>query len=208
MSAENTSNKQTVDRDRDADNGSSPIEIHYDEWDEVLGRLDSLEAFKEHVVRPMREDLKEAYDVIEQKQARIDDLESRFDSLESRVSELDARTNMLQVIEQADSIEPKQRSTVLIQHLKRAAEKKGQDGGRKRAAINRDDAEKILHHPDVHRTTIYSDMERAQDLVGDKDVLVYKTSDGKGRRLIMNLDAGSLPTSLTERTVDGFTRSE
>lgn len=184
------------------------IDINYDEWDAVLGRLDSVEAYQDHVVSSLRENLEDAVETIETQQVQIDDLQNQIDSMQRSVGEIDTRTNLLEVIDHSDSMGAKQRSTVLIQHLKRAAEREGEKGNKQRAAINRDDAEKVLHHPDVHRTTIYSDMERAESLVGNVDVLDYQRKAENGRRLVMDLDAGSLPRNISEKTVGGFTEDE
>jgi hypothetical protein len=107
---------------------------------------------------------------------RVEELEAklgRLDELEQRIKELDERTDMLRLIEDSDQMEGKERSTALIQHAINEFQRKD----RAQITFDRDRAEEILHHPDVHRTTIYTDMERCADLIGDDDICAYKQSD-------------------------------
>lgn len=130
----------------------------------------------------------------EQLEAKLAQREERIDELECRLAAVDDRTDLLDLVEHADDTSGKQRSLALIQHLKRKAEQRTDDDTDAVAAVTRDRAEEVLHHPDVHRTTIYDDMRRAVRLVGDEDILSY--DDAGERRLKLNLEAGALPTEV------------
>lgn len=146
------------------------------------GRIDSLE------------------ESVAERDRRIAELEGTIQRQASRVNELDARTDMLQLVECSDSLDGRQRSIALIQHLKKAAEKKRKRGNKAHASVNREQAEEALHHPDVDRTTIYTDMKRAARLVGDNTVLSYESTTGGGSRLELNLENGELPASVGPST--------
>lgn len=132
-------------------------------------------------------DLEEGNDELREEIAGLrDQLQNRDAVIErqaERIDRLEQRTDLLQVVEQADEMEAKQRSAALIQHLKRKAERRSADEP-SRAAVNREEADEALHYPDVERTTIYRDMERAARLVGDTDVCEYG-----GGELVLDLDA-------------------
>ncbi|WP_229380519.1 hypothetical protein [Haloarcula marismortui] len=85
----------------------------------------------------------------------------------------------------------KQRAVTLVQHLHRAAKARERRAEPPAATVDRDEAEEALHYPNIDRTTIYRDMERAARLI-DGDALQY--TNGKLR---LDLDAGSLPRKYT-----------
>jgi len=109
-------------------------------------------------------DITRLEDKVEQLEAELD----RVDHLEDRMAELDARTDMLQLIEETDQMEPEQRSVTLVQHLHRKATRKHKRGRKASAIIDAGGAQDALHYPDLDRTTFYADMERAGRLVGDR----------------------------------------
>ena len=140
--------------------------------------------------------LRDRADEIQTLEAELEAKDERIDELEARVDELDGRTDLMRVIEQSDKMTGKQRSITLLQHLQRAAQKQGSDcsvNSGAKASVTREQAEIALQHPDVHRSTIYSDMERAVDLVGDTDVCWYGSNGDNETRLWLDLDAGGLP---------------
>jgi predicted nuclease with TOPRIM domain len=128
-------------------------------------------------------------------------LRSRADDIEGDVAELDSRTDLLQVLQQPDEMDGEQRSVALILHLKRAAEhqKDRPHDSQAKAEITPEEAERVLQYPDIDRTTIYSDMERAERLVGDKSVLWYHSGGYGDTSLRINLEAGDLPGTVTGR---------
>lgn len=145
------------------------------------------------------EELEEAK---EQAEAERDEAREERDELRGRVDELDTRTDMLHLVEHADDMTPKQRSMALIQHLHRAAKREDERGRKSTASVNRDEAEAALHHPDVHRTTIYEDMDRAIRLVDNRNVLHYYRHDGE-KRLKLSLEAGNVPPALLNGDANG-----
>jgi len=94
---------------------------------------------------------------------RIDDLEVVTETvaeLEDRVERLEQRTDMLRLIEQADEMDHEQRRAALWQHcVRRARQRDGE------VVLDRDAAETALHHPDIHRTTVYDDMAAVAEAV-------------------------------------------
>lgn len=105
---------------------------------------------------------------------RIDDLEAVTQTvaeLEERVQRLEQRTDMLRLIEQADEMDHEQRRAALWQHCVRRARQRGGE-----VVLDRDAAETALHHPDIHRTTVYDDMAAVADAVTG-DVAKYVARD-------------------------------
>lgn len=154
---------------------------------ELSARMDALSK----QVSGLREEL---HDEREQRTELGDELEARderIDELEAEVAQLDARTDILEVVENADKMSGKQRAVTLVQHLHRAAKARERRDEPPAATVDRDEAEEALHYPNIDRTTIYRDMERAARLI-DSDALQY--TNGKLR---LDLDAGSVPRKYT-----------
>jgi len=150
-------------------------------------RLDALST----QVSGLREEL---HDEREQRAELRDELEARderINELEAEVARLDARTDILEVVENADKMSGKQRAVTLVQHLHRASKARERRDDPPAATIDRDEAEEALHYPNIDRTTIYRDMERAARLI-DSDALQYTNGE-----LRLDLDAGSLPRKYT-----------
>lgn len=146
-------------------------------------------------------------DVREERDALRDDVEAlqeENEELREEIERLDARTDLLNLVENSDEMTAKQRRIVLIQHLKKAAEKERERGRDAKASVNKDEAEAALRYPDIDRTTIYDDLREAPDLVGKKNVLWYESSSGGESRLKLNLEKGDLPGSVVgQRTRNG-----
>lgn len=116
------------------------------------------------------------YEELAALEERIEILEDELTDLRAlrdRVDELDARTDIMQLVEDSDDLEGRGRSIRLIQHMQRKASRQQMS----RIALTRDQADEALHYPDVHRTTIYTDMERCADLIGDKQICWYQQAD-------------------------------
>lgn len=154
---------------------------------ELSTRMDALSK----QVSGLREEL---HDEREQRAELEDELEARderIDELEAEVARLDARTDILEVVENADKMSGKQRAVTLVQHLYRAAKARERRDEPPAATVDRDEAEEALHFPDIDRTTIYRDMERAARLIDGK-ALKYENGE-----LRLDLDAGTLPGKYT-----------
>jgi len=76
--------------------------------------------------------------------------------LRERVQRLEERTDMLRLIERVDTIDAQQRRAALWQHCVREV-RQSRAG---KIALTHDDVERVLHHPDVDRTTLYEDMRK------------------------------------------------
>lgn len=127
--------------------------------------------------------------------------------LEARVSDLEARTDMLRLVEEADELDYKQRRLALLHHLERKALEKADRPDEAvqnqcKASIDHELAEEVLHYPDIDRTTLYNDMRKAAEMVGDGRVCWYDGS--KPASLHLNLERaadGQLPEHI-KRTSD------
>lgn len=152
--------------------------------DDVVARVDALSTQLTGVREELHSEREERRDL----ERQLEERDERISNLEAEIARLDARTDLLRLVENADEMDAKQRSTALVQHLHSKAKARERRDERPAAAVNRDEAEEALRFPAVERTTIYRDMERAERLVGDKAVLEY--ADGE---LVLDLEAGSLP---------------
>lgn len=124
---------------------------------------------------------------------------------DERLKEVEATTDMLRLVEEADDTSPEQRRVAMLQHLERKAKKKGERGdeaalSRPKAALTHELAEEILHYPDIHRTTLYNDMEEAAKMVGDERVCWYEGQPEA--KLVVNLEHGGLPSHIAGRSVN------
>jgi chromosome segregation ATPase len=140
----------------------------------------------------LEDDLQEERDRRADLEATVDEQAETISRLQQRVAELDDRTDMLSLVEDADQADGQQRSAALIQHLVRAAQRREQRDEPPRQAVDRAEAEQALHYPDVDRTAIYHDMQRAERLFGDEAVLWY--DDGE---LKINLEAAEDDAAFT-----------
>jgi regulator of replication initiation timing len=166
---------------------------------ELLARVDALS----QQVDSLRDQLRDAEAEREALQNDVAELREENEDLRGEIERLDARTDLLDVLEEVDSMDGRQRSVALIQHLRRAAERQRERGRPAKASVNRDEAESALQYPDVERTTIYRDMNRAARLVGDESVLRYDSDTGGDSRLRLNLEDGNLPGSVAGKRIDG-----
>ncbi|WP_236035439.1 hypothetical protein [Haloarcula rubra] len=172
--------------------GSSPDANPGDEGLETTvqaleARLDALST----QVSGLREELHDERDVREELEEELAARDERVDELEAEVARLDARTDILEVVENADKMSGKQRAVTLVQHLHRAAKARERRDEPPAATVDRDEAEEALHYPNIDRTTIYRDMERAARLINGR-ALQYENGE-----LRLDLDAGSLPRKYT-----------
>ena len=157
--------------------------------DELHARLDT----QSTKLQTLRDELNEERQQREQLEQQLAQRDERIQTLEQRLAEVDQRTDMLELVETSDDLDGEDRSKTLIQHLQRAAHRRRERDEPAAASVDRDEAEAALHHPDVDRTTIYRDMERAVRLVGDDDLLRYE--DGELR---LDLRDSTLPAEFTD----------
>ena len=151
--------------------------------------------------------LQNAWDTIEELRELLDEtnkeiqlIEEEQQTLQHELNDINKRTNLLRLIESGEEVDGKQRSVILIQSLRRAAERKSDRDREARSSVNREEAERALGHPDVDRTTIYTDMQRAERLVDNQDILQYAKNPNGETRLRMNLEAGELPKKFSGTT--------
>lgn len=130
-------------------------------------------------------------------EARLDAKTDTIQDLRDELARVNQRTDLLRLVENADELSPQQRSAALLQHLQQAAEREQTRGRTPQHSLTRDQADEALHHPDVDRTTIYTDMQRAARLVDDPDLVWYGEDDSGETRLFINLE-GVASTDITE----------
>lgn len=123
-------------------------------------------------------------------------LEAENDRLQEEIDQLHSRTDLLRLVENSDEMTAKQRRIALIQHLKKAAERERERGREAKASVNKAEAEAALQYPDISRPMFYDDLREAPKLIGDESLLWYDTNAGGESRLRLNLEHGSLPSSL------------
>jgi septal ring factor EnvC (AmiA/AmiB activator) len=180
-----------TDSDPDSE-GTSPDTNSGDESLETT--VQALEARLSALSKQISGLREELHDEREEREELEDELaarDERIDDLEAEVAHLDARTDILEVVENADKMTGKQRAVTLVQHLHRAAKARERRDEPPAATVDRDEAEEALHYPNIDRTTIYRDMERAARLI-DSSALQYENGE-----LRLDLDAGSLPRKYT-----------
>ena len=183
------SDPDPADRGDGADSGdANPGEESLESTvQELSARMDALSK----QVSGLREELHDEREVREKLEDELEARDQRIDELEAEVGRLDARTDILEVVENADKMSGKQRAVTLVQHLHRAAKARERRDEPPAATVDRDEAEEALHFPDIDRTTIYRDMERAARLIDGK-ALQYRNGE-----LRLDLDAGTLPRKYT-----------
>lgn len=181
---------------------NNPENPHKNDNPDVEEKLEVLTAKLE----TYEDGLDNAWDAIDELREERDELrkglqkkDERINGIEDKIARLDARTDLLELVENANEMDAEQRSTALIQHLKQAAERQRDREGEAKASVSPRKAEAVLHYPDVDRTTIYTDMQRAVRLVGNEDVLWYENNGYGDTWLKLNLEAGELPQKFTGR---------
>lgn len=155
--------------------------------EDLTARLDAMSK----QIRTLRETNARLQTEIEELRQQNEQQDYRFGSLEESLQRLDERTTLLNLVESSDQLDGRQRSIVLIQHLRKKALRRQDRGDPPLAEIDRDGAEEALQFPDVDRTTIYDDMRRAARLV-DNEAVVWYDATGSRARLRINLDRGDL----------------
>jgi len=167
------------------------------------GEADAQPDNEESFERFVRSELARYDSRIETLEDELDAKDDEIERLRERVQDLDARTDMMRLIEDSDDLGPHQRSTALLQHLREEARNSTADDS---TAINRDRVERVLHYPDIDRTTFITDMKRCVKLVGDKDICWYEgRDDGETReaRLVLDLTGGDLPDEVSTKSDGG-----
>lgn len=125
-------------------------------------------------------------------------LRQQIDELETELAEVRESTNLLRMLKKQNQPRAEQAKAALILDLKRKAERRvDRHDKRPVASLDRDAADDVLHHPDVHRTTINKWMKRAAESV-DSDVLQYESG-----KLKINLQVGELPNQVVTNVTEG-----
>lgn len=147
-------------------------------------------SFGERAMKDLHQLEKEVWELREE----LEEERERRQEHDRRLEELEARTDMLSLVDSADDLDGRQRSVTLLQHLRRAADREADRGRQRSASITRDQAEEILHYPDLDRTTFYDDMRRCERLVDDESVCWYDSQPEA--RVTLNLEGSDVPAVL------------
>lgn len=125
-----------------------------------------------------------------------EDLRKQINQLESRhgerIDELDERTDIMTLVEEAEDVSPKQRRTMLLLHMKKMAEDRARNGKKKSFTVTQEQANEALHAPEIDRTTFYTDFQKLEEWVGNKNVCKYISDTGGESRLELDLTNGRL----------------
>lgn len=112
--------------------------------------------------------------------------------LRSEVDRLSDTNEMLEQVGAADSGKPARRAAVLIRTLRTRAN--ASDG---RASLDVTGALDVLRLDRDKRTLMYSTFEKAEGLVGDREILWYRNEprhSDKNSRLIIDIREGDVPS--------------
>lgn len=151
-----------------------------DRLDDLELRVDAL-AKKNEYLEQQNEWLE---DELQDAQAKLNDLEQQLEAVQEN-------TDLLQTVERAESRKPAERAAVLIRTLRRRA--RTSDG---RASLDVAGALDVLRLDPDKRTLMYSTFQKAEDLVGDTDVVWYRQEprhSDRNSRLILTLENGDVP---------------
>lgn len=116
---------------------------------------------------------------------------ARLDDLEQQLAAVQDNTDLLQTVERAESRKPAERAAVLIRTLRRRA--RTSDG---RASLDVTGALDVLRLDPEKRTLMYSTFEKAEDLVGDTEIVWYRQEprhSDRNSRLVLTLENGDVP---------------
>lgn len=180
-------------------------------------RVQELEQLAEDafgIAREARQEVARVRDQYEEKLAardeRIAELEAELEHLRDEVDTVSDQTEVLQLGRKASALKPDERAAVVLQTLYNEARKRGDRNNDEpaSAAMDAGEAVKTLGGS-IHRTQVYGDhgvFQRAVDLVDDEDVCWVKKesrASSKNTRLIVDLEAGDLPTTAAGRSITG-----
>lgn len=130
---------------------------------------------------------------------RVDELEVELHQLREENERLRDQEQMFQDVRKAMQADPEERAVVLIKALNNEALTNQQIGRDPAAEVDKDGAKKALGGS-LRRQQIYTAMDEAERLVGDKDVLWKQTgtrgTGGKATKLRLDLDEGDLPRTI------------
>ena len=178
--------------------------------DDTDERLDDLEAqlqeFKSAAqaafqkAQAAEQEATECKDRLEAMETDLAAAERENEQLRAELAEVRERTDLLQAVKQASALESEEKAAVCIQNLFNKA--RNNDG---KAALPPVEGLSALGNS-VDRTTIYDVYRRAERLVGDDDLLWYQSEargSDKNSRLILDLNAGTLPSTVAGYDIDG-----
>lgn len=151
------------------------------------GRLDALEA-KVDALAKQKDRLKQQTEWLEDE---LRCANGEIAELREEVERLDDTNELLEQVGQADSGKPAQRAAVLIRTLRTRAE---QSNGQ--ASLDVTCALDVLRLDRDKRTLMYSTFEKAETLVGDRDICWYRNEprhSDKNSRLILDMRDGDVP---------------
>lgn len=155
----------------------------------VESRIDSNVEYVERLEERLgQEEAKRHAEIESLREELTAEREARQD-LAERVAELEDATDLLRLVDRVDAADGPMRSAALLQHLRRKVKRRQRDGNDPVAEVDREAAKEALHHPNIHRTTLYSDMERVAGWFNNG---VCRYADGR-LRLDLTDTRGELP---------------
>lgn len=147
---------------------------------------------------------KQAMQYAGEMQDRVEDLEDEVHELREANERLRDQEQMFRDVRRNMQGSPEERAVICIKTLNNEALTNQQLDEPGRASMDRDAAKKTLGG-ELRRQQIHDAFDRAEDLVGDDDVL-WKVSGDPGRggtdtTLRLDLEAGDLPESVAGESI-------
>lgn len=140
-----------------------------------------------------------------ERERRIDDLEAELEATKQEVSELRDRTGLLETVKSGASMKIDERAAVLIQTLYNKAWKRKQKDANTNPTASMDyNAAEAALGGSVARSTILRTFDKAEQLVGDDDVVEKVSEDRsskKNTRLLLDLSGGDVPATIAGQRI-------
>jgi len=155
----------------------------------------------EDKVDRLSSELQGAIQIAQSAKAEVVDLEEelaherkRRKELEQEVEKLSQDNEFVNTVQQNGANDNTRRAAICLQTLARRARK----GANNHATMDANRCEDTLNGT-IHRTTAYRVFKKAEELVGDADVVWYQKEprgSSENSRLILDLDGGELPAQV------------
>lgn len=164
------------------------------ELERTLTRLESEVSAYGEIIADLESDLTAERERREQLEQELETVREENRQLRHTVADLEERLQFLGAVQEHDQMDASQRAAYLVFGLLNKAEATG----REKVSYDKDDALDRLDYS-IHRTSVYDVFEKAEQLVGEPDVVRYCREDRgseKPSRLVLDRSNGELPSSI------------
>lgn len=163
--------------DDDSKNPESEAQQGQDAITRLEDRLDLVVEFYGELEERLGQAQAERAQLREELEAEREARKQAEAALHDRVDAVEEETDLLRLVDRVDGATGKQRSSALLQHLRRKAQQRQRDGREPVAMLDKDSATEALHHPDIDRTQFYKDMERVTRWFDDSGICWYDSGE-------------------------------